>query len=236
MRLDKFLSVTKTATRTEAAKACRRGEVTVNGEAVRDPSTRVDEERDVITYMGAVIPFRRFIYVMMNKPAGVVSATEDARGDRTVIDILPPEFAKYDLFPCGRLDRDTTGLLILTNDGIAAHRLLAPKRGVEKTYRFTCALPLTDGDCDRLRAGVDIGGHVTAPARLEPDENRRGGLLMLTEGKYHEVKRMLGAVGNRCLTLERVAFGPLRLDASLAPGDARELTAAETEALLAAAT
>ena len=156
MRLDKFLSETGTATRSESKKAARFGGVTLNGVTVRDLSVHIDPENDHVTYMGNPIVYQKNIYIMMNKPDGVISATEDGN-EKTVLELLPEKYRKMEIFPCGRLDKNTLGLLILTNNGALAHRLLSPKCHVEKTYRFECERPLTDSDVELLCKGVDIG-------------------------------------------------------------------------------
>jgi 16S rRNA pseudouridine516 synthase len=156
MRLDKFLSETGTASRSESKKAARSGGVTVNGVAMKDLSVHIDPEKDRVAYMDVPVVYQKYVYIMMNKPDGVISATEDGN-DKTVLDLLPEKYRKTDIFPCGRLDKNTLGLLILTNNGALAHRLLSPKCHVEKTYRFECERPLTDADVELLCRGVDIG-------------------------------------------------------------------------------
>ena len=154
MRLDKFLSETGTASRSESRKAARAGGISVNGAVIYDTAVHIDPEKDEVSYMGNRIVYRKYSYLMLNKPEGVVSATDDGT-ERTVLDLLPDKYRKMGLFPCGRLDKNTTGLLILTNNGALAHRLLSPKCHVEKTYRFTCERALTDADCELLRRGVE---------------------------------------------------------------------------------
>lgn len=230
LRLDKFLSETGTASRTESRKAARSGAITVNGVIVRDTSVHIDPNSDRITYMNEVICYQKFTYVMMNKPDGVVSATEDG-SEKTVLDLLPEKYRKLGLFPCGRLDKNTVGLLILTNNGALAHRLLSPKCHVEKTYRFTCARPLTDEDCALLRRGVDIGEKSsTRPAVLNLTSDHAGEITV-TEGKYHQIKRMFQAVCNKITSLERTRFADIPLDESLSRGDWRELSEQEIRIL-----
>ena len=161
MRIDKFLTETGTCSRSEAGKAVRRGEVLVNGRAVRSASEQIDPEKDRLTFRGEEILYRKFTYIILNKPEGVVSAPED--GDVTVIDLLPEQLRRLSLFPCGRLDKYTVGFVLLTNDGALAHRLLSPKHHVEKCYRFLSRAPLSDEEMKQLEAGVDIGGYFTAP-------------------------------------------------------------------------
>ena len=230
MRLDKFLSETGTASRSESKKAARSGGVTVNGVAVKDLSVHIDPEKDRIAYMDTPIVYRKYSYIMMNKPDGVISSTEDGN-DRTVLDLLPEKYRKADVFPCGRLDKNTLGLLILTNNGALAHRLLSPKCHVEKTYRFTCERPLTEADVDLLCRGVDIGEKSsTRPATVKLSSDRSGE-ISVTEGKFHQIKRMFQAVCNKITYLERIRFADLTLDETLARGEWRELTPEETAIL-----
>ncbi|MBQ7715689.1 MAG: rRNA pseudouridine synthase [Clostridia bacterium] len=232
MRLDKYLSEAAVCSRRDAARAAKACEVTVDGEVVRDPSVHIDPETAEVSFCGSPVSWKRFTYVMLNKPEGVISSTEDS--GRTVMDVLPPECRKKNMFPCGRLDIDTTGLLLITNDGECAHMLLSPSRHVEKTYAFECSFPIGDSEREALERGVDIGGSVTSPSVLRLDSPTTG-KITVTEGKYHQIKRMFHAVGSEIVSLERVSFGPLTLDPSLARGEFRYLTAEEEEALLRAA-
>ena len=226
MRLDKFLSETGTATRSESKKAARCGGVTLNGIAVRDLSVHIDPETDRVTYMDTPVIYQKNIYIMMNKPDGVISATEDGN-ETTVLELLPEKYRKMDIFPCGRLDKNTLGLLILTNNGALAHRLLSPKCHVEKTYRFECERPLTDGDVELLCKGVDIGEKSsTQPAKVMLT-SPRSGEISVTEGKFHQIKRMFQAVCNKITYLERIRFADIPLDTTLARGEWRELTEEE---------
>ena len=230
MRLDKFLSETGTATRSESKKAARVGGVTLNGVAVRDLSVHIDPENDRIAYMGTPIIYQKNIYIMMNKPDGVISATEDGN-EKTVLELLSEKYRKMEIFPCGRLDKNTLGLLILTNNGALAHRLLSPKCHVEKTYRFECERPLTEADVELLCKGVDIGEKSsTQPAKVNLTSSRSGE-ISVTEGKFHQIKRMFQAVCNKITYLERIRFADIPLDTSLARGEWRELTKEEMEIL-----
>lgn len=229
MRLDKYLSECGICSRSEASRACRGGGVTVNGETVKSAAFAVDEEKDRVVYLSREVVWRRFTYVMLNKPAGYVSSTEE--GGKTVMTLLPAEFSKMGMFPCGRLDRDTLGLLLITNDGQSAHRLLSPKKHVLKRYRYCLTLPLSGEGGARLEAGVDIGGYVTAPAKLYPND-AQSGEIEISEGKYHQIKRMFHAVGTEICSLERIAFGPLTLDPELERGSWRYLTDGEIAALV----
>ncbi|MBP5209445.1 MAG: rRNA pseudouridine synthase [Clostridia bacterium] len=235
MRLDKFVSQMGPATRREVAAACRRGRVRVNGETVRDPARHIDPETDEVTLDGAVVAWTEHVYVMLNKPAGCVSATEDAKGLPVVLSLLPPDLQKRGLFPCGRLDRDTVGLLLLSDDGPLTHRLLSPRCHVEKRYRFALDAPLDPDAEERCRAGLTLeSGETFLPAALYPDADRTGGEIVLCEGRFHQIKRMTAALGGRVTALERISFGPLVLDPALPRGGWRYLTEDEVEALRAA--
>ncbi len=230
MRIDKLLSDMGILSRKDTARAVRRGEITVDGEAVTSSSIHIDPQRQCVAYRGQAVAYRRFTYILLNKPAGYVSATDDPHLPY-VTELLPEDLRRLDLFPVGRLDRDTTGVMLLTNNGPLAHELLSPRHHVEKVYRFTCEKPLS-ATCEALfRRGVSIGDYICKPAELTADEDRMGGLLLLTEGKYHQVKRMLEAVDNRVLTLERVRFGTICADATLPRGGFRLLTAEEIRSL-----
>lgn len=229
MRIDKFLTETGTCTRSEAGKAVRKGEVLLNGKAVRSASEQINPETDRLTFRGEEIVYRKFTYILLNKPEGVVSATED--GDVTVIDLLPEQLQRLSLFPCGRLDKYTVGFVLLTNNGPLSHRLLSPKHHVEKCYRFTARSPLSDGDMAKLEEGVDIGGYFTAPCKLEREGEGDYYRITLTEGKYHQIKRMLEAVGNKITFLERISFAGIVLPDDLPRGEWRYLTDDEIAAL-----
>ena len=224
MRLDKFLSVTGTATRSEASRAVRSGRVTVNGVGVSRADTKIDPEKDTVCLDGVRIVYREFTYRMLNKPTGYVSATDDKKLP-TVLELLPEELRRLDLFPAGRLDRDTVGLMLLTDDGVLAHFLLSPVSHVPKSYGFTCQSPLSDADVSSLESGVDIGeDHLTKPSSLTVESDRTSGVITISEGRYHQIKRMFEAVGNKITSLERITFGPLTLDPSLSRGEWRFLT------------
>ena len=231
MRIDKFLSNMGIASRTESSKAARGGAIFVNGVPVKKADVHIDPEKDVITYCGRKIEYRKYTYILMNKPDGVVSATEDGR-DKTVIDLLPEELQKLNLFPCGRLDKHTLGLVMLTDDGDLAHRLLSPKHHVKKKYRFECKFPLTDEEISYLEKGATLeDGYITKPSEIELDADKKSGYITLVEGKYHQIKRMLESVNNKITYLERITFGPLTLDENLARGEWRFLTEHEIKKL-----
>ena len=232
MRLDKMLSECGVATRSECGKAARAGKILVNGVAVRRADMQVDPERDRVLYCGSAVQYRKFVYLMLNKPDGYISATEDGRGDPVVTELVPQEYRKMGIFPCGRLDKHTLGLMLLTNDGALSHRLLAPKSHVTKSYGFRVKFPLSDADVAALEEGVDIGGYVTKPCRVTLTDVHSG-TIAITEGKYHQIKLMMESVHNQITHLERLTFGALALDPALARGEWRELTEEELAALCA---
>ena len=226
-RIDKILSESNIMTRSEAREAARKGRITLNGAPVRSSDEKA-EDGDVITLDGVPVERRRFFYYMMNKPAGYVCATED-RGP-TVLGLMRPEDRARGLFPAGRLDKDTVGLLLITNDGKLAHGLLSPKKHVAKRYYFKLAKPLTESGAKKVREGVPMDGEVTRPALLEYDGTE--GTITLTEGRFHQIKRTFAYVGNEVIFLKRVSFGGLELDPALAEGEYRLLSEKETENLL----
>lgn len=230
MRIDKLISEAGYASRSEAAKAARKGNVSVNGEKVKDLSRHIDPERDVVTYFGETVAYQKNVYIMMNKPEGYVSSTDD-KSAPIVLELLDERLQLLGLFPCGRLDKYTVGLLILTNDGAAAHRMLSPKKHVEKTYHFRLSHAITPEEVDLLMAGVDIGGFVTKPCKIVMQTETEGDIT-LTEGKYHQIKRMAEAVKNKIVYLERTAFAGILLDETLERGEWRYLNEDEM-ALLA---
>ena len=235
MRLDKYISAAGLLSRKECALAVKRGRIAVGGAVAKKADMQVGDG-DLVTLDGTPVVYREFTYIMMHKPQGVVSATDDP-GERTVLDLLPENLQRLSLFPCGRLDKNTTGFVLLTSDGVLSHRVLAPKRHAEKVYRFTVKFPLSEDDVKTLEGGVVLSADSyaeewkTAPCRVIADENRLGGEIVLTEGKYHQIKRMMEAVGNEITYLERISFAGIPLDPALARGEWRFLTADE-EALL----
>ena len=230
MRLDKFLSNAGIGSRSQVKNIIKKGQISVNGRTAGSGDETVNEDVDVILYAGTRILLQKYRYFMLNKPKGVVSATEDNL-DKTVLDCLSKEDAK-DLFPVGRLDKDTTGLMLLTNDGELSHNLLSPRKHVDKTYYVICEKDITEEQLEFLRSGVDIGDDkITLPALAKPGENTKELYLTIREGRFHQVKRMLMAVGNKVSELERVSMGSLKLDKSLAPGEYRALTAEELQNL-----
>lgn len=227
MRLDKFLVATGCCTRSVAKKQVRAGAVAVNGQCPKTSDVNIDPDSDAVTYCGARVIYRKYTYIMLNKPDGYVSATEDGR-DKTVLDLIPPEARTKGLFPCGRLDKNTLGLMLITDNGELGHRLLAPKSHVAKVYRFKSKFAVSENDAQRFEAGLVLeDGYETKPAKIELDEDGCGGFITLVEGKYHQIKRMLEALDNKITYLERLSFGPLTLDGSLKRGEWRYLTEKE---------
>ena len=232
MRLDKFFSEVGLLSRKETARAVSRGEITVDGIPAQRADMKVDEAVADIRLRGERVAFAKFVYVMLNKPQGYISATTDGRAP-VVTELLPDTLQRRGLFPCGRLDKDTTGFMLLTDDGQTAHKLLSPRHHVEKVYAFTLDAPLPLGAETRFLAGVRLGDEVCKPAALSLSPDRMAGEITLTEGKYHQIKRMMQKEGATVLTLARLSFGGIPLDATLAPGAWRYLTPEEAERLLA---
>ena len=227
IRLDKYLAESGIFSRSEAARALRNGRVAVNGTVVRDTSAKVDETTVDVTVDGQSVRWTKYKYVMLNKPADAVSTTDDS--PKSVMKLLPPEFSRLGMFPCGRLDIDTVGLLLITNDGPTAHELLSPKHHREKTYGFEC-LPLTMEMKKKLEDGVQLSDFTSKPCTVQLDDATHG-RITVTEGKYHQIKRMFHAVGSEITFLERLTFAGLTLDKKLARGEWRELTEEEIEIL-----
>jgi 16S rRNA pseudouridine516 synthase len=231
LRLDKFLSVTGACSRSDAKRAIRGKNIAVNGVVAKNSDMQINEETDEITFFGKKIIYRKYSYIMLNKPEGVVSATDDTK-DTTVLDLLPDDVRNDRMFPCGRLDKNTLGLVLITDNGDMAHKLLAPKSHVSKNYRFKSKFPVSYEDSIRFEGGLTLeDGYVTLPAKIALDEDSMGGIITLTEGKYHQIKRMLEAINNKIVYLERISFGPLVLDASLERGEWRYLSDEEIKML-----
>ena len=232
IRLDKYLAELGYGTRSQVKKDIAGGQVTVNGVQAKRPEIKIDTDRDQVTYKGDAVTFEKYEYYMLNKPAGTVTATED-RSDPTVLDLLKDQRRKG-LFPVGRLDKDTEGLLLITNDGETAHRLLSPRKHVDKVYYADVRGKVTEEDVRSFAEGVDIGDEKkTLPAQLsilssgEISETR----ITIREGRFHQIKRMFAAVGKEVVYLKRLGMGTLTLDESLAPGEYRRLTEEEVTGL-----
>lgn len=255
MRLDKFLANSGIGTRKEVKEILKNKKVSINDIFVKDGKVQIDEEKDVVKYENKIVNYKPFVYIMMNKPAGVISATEDNH-HKTVIDLLNNNYKTYDIFPVGRLDIDTEGLLLLTNDGVLSHNLLSPKKHVDKKYYVKIARPLSESDIKKLENGIKLEENfITKNAKIEiiknnfeknsenfeftenkktennVKENENLVYITISEGKFHQVKRMFKAVGNEVLYLKRIKMGNLWLDESLELGKYRELTEEELNSL-----
>lgn len=231
IRLDRYLSSQLNISRTDAKKLLRSGQVTVNGEKTVKAEQPVDPDVDTLAVGGREVGYKKHLYIMMNKPAGVVSASRD-ESDLTVIDLLPEEFHRPGLFPAGRLDKDTTGFVLITDDGQFAHDILSPRHHVPKNYTVWTEQALTDEELDRFRGGMIVGDTVFEKAEIaldhyDAEENRWLYSVTIREGRYHQLKIMFAALGAPLVRLRRNRIGGLTLDASLLPGQARELTPEE---------
>ena len=229
-RLDKIISNQFNVSRSVARKHIGWGRVTVNGKKPHDPSLQVDTDTAVIEYAGQALEYKEYIYLIMNKPTGVISASDD-KSRETVVDLVPEEFKRHGLFPVGRLDRDTTGMLIITDDGDFSHRIIHPKKKISKTYRVTL-----DATPDEAVAKVFAEGVVLADGtKCKPAELSLSGdnkvTVKISEGKYHQIKRMFGTCGLGVNFLERIAIGNLDLPADLSIGKCRELTQQEIDSI-----
>ncbi|HBG6049339.1 TPA: rRNA pseudouridine synthase [Clostridioides difficile] len=230
-RIDKILSNLGYGSRSEIKKYCKQGSVVVNGSEVSNPGTQVDTENDEILFNGEEVIYREYIYLMMNKPAGYISATTD-KYDPTVLDLIDLSYLVFEPFPVGRLDKDTEGLLVLTNDGKLSHRVLSPKKHVPKTYYAKIDGVVTEEDVEAFLEGVVLDdGYKTMPSQLNilkgDDESEIE--LTIHEGKFHQVKRMFESVGKKVVYLKRLSMGNLKLDESLELGEYRELTDEEVK-------
>ena len=238
MRLDKYLTQTAGLSRSEAKQYLKKGRVCVDGQIIKKPETKIDAGQTAVTVDGRFCHYEKYTYLMLHKPQGVVSATEDDR-ERTVLDLIGEPVRG--LFPVGRLDKDTEGLLLLTNDGVLAHDLLSPKKHVDKCYFAILDGPVGKAEQEAFACGLDIGDEKrTLPAKLVllPQETESvadskgfGVLITIQEGRFHQIKRMAKAVGREVLYLKRLSMGSLRLDAALRPGEYRPLTEEEIESL-----
>lgn len=224
-RIDKILVSQGIGSRREVQKRIKSGEVTVNGEIIRKPEFKANAENDKIAVLGKVLNYSEHIYIMMNKPAGVVSASQDNH-DKTVIDILPDEYKRKGLFPAGRLDKDTEGLLIITDDGAFAHRMLSPKKHVDKQYIAQLDGEITEKTIQNFKQGIIFAdGTKCLPAKLEIYNNdKKTGLVTICEGKFHQVKKMFISCGLNVVHLQRISIGGLYLDGNLPIGGCKLLT------------
>lgn len=234
MRLDKVLAHMGWGSRSEIRKLVKSGAVRINQQQVKDSGLRIHPYDDEIVVNDEQVIYREFIYLMLNKPKGVISATEDAK-DRTVIDLLTDKYKHFRPFPVGRLDKDTEGLLLLTNDGQLAHNLLSPKKQVAKVYYAQVEGTLTEQHTAKFKQGITLDdGYTTLPAILEPievDSGKSSAYVTISEGKFHQVKRMFLAVECKVVYLQRIQMGSLKLDRNLPIGHYRELTTEEYNGL-----
>ncbi len=230
-RLDKLIAVNCNVSRKDARKLIKDAAVSVNGRVVLRAEELIDVEVDDVSVKGYNFTIKDHVYIMLNKPQGVVSATRDP-AKKTVVDIIPDSLRRKSIFPAGRLDRDTTGLLIITDDGAFAHRIMSPAHHVYKTYQAVLSYPIDENDIQKLEAGITLGdGTECLPAKVKTftKDGLPAAEIRIREGKYHQVKRMFHAVGNNVEQLRRIQIGSLKLDASLAEGECRELTDEELE-------
>ena len=237
MRLDKFLVACAVGSRTEVKNLLKAGRVTVNGKKEKSAKLQIDEERDEIRFDDQVLEYEEFVYYMMNKPQGVISATEDPK-HRTVLDLLDDYGRAKEVFPVGRLDIDTHGLLLLTNDGKLAHALLSPKRHVDKTYLAQVKGIMTQEDVETFAKGIPLKDFTCQPARLElvsidTEKNQSKIRVTIAEGKFHQVKRMVAYCGKEVVDLQRLTMGTLVLDENLKRGEWRRVSQEELELLFA---
>ena len=224
MRLDKLVADSALVTRSEARNLIKKGLVLVDGELIKDIAARVDE-RSALTVSGKSVSYKKYIYIMLNKPAGYISATEDKK-QKTVMELLDPSFKRYSLFPAGRLDIDTEGFLLITNDGNLSHNLLSPSKKVGKTYYVKYDASVSDKALEMFEQGVDIGECVTKPAKTKRISDTEI-YLTIGEGKFHQIKRMAIAVGINVAYLKRMAYGGLWLDENLKIGEYKVLSEAD---------
>ena len=228
-RLDKILASQGTLSRRDVKEIIKKGRVTLNGIVVRDSAVKVDLNTDTVAIDGEQISLKKHIYIMMNKPQGVISAS-DSESDETVVDLVPDELFRKGLFPAGRLDKDTTGFVLITDDGDFAHKILSPKNHIFKTYFARLKHELTVSDIETLEKGITLAdGTILKEAKVEIVENSETPLIkiMICEGKYHQVKRMFAATGNKVIELHRSKMGELELAPNLKPGECREITPEE---------
>lgn len=228
-RLDKLIALNCNVSRKDARNLIKNGAVTVNGQRMLRAEELIDTENDDISVDGYDFTLKEHIYIMLNKPQGVISATEDPN-KKTVIDIIPEGLKRRSLFPCGRLDRDTTGLLVITDDGALCHRIMSPSHHVYKTYEATLSFAINENDIARLEAGITLGdGTECLPAIVEAIEinGLPAARIKIREGKYHQVKRMFASLGNNVEQLRRISIGALKLDEKLEEGECRELSSEE---------
>ncbi len=228
-RLDKLIASQGKLSRSDVKKMVKSGRVTVDGAVVKSADIKVDADKSVISVDGRTLNYKKNIYIMLNKPQGVISASND-KTQKTVVDLVPPELYRDGLFPAGRLDGDTVGFVLITDDGDFAHRILSPKNHIMKTYHATLKAPLTEEDIAAFKNGIELSDGtlcLEAQVRMLEETDEPVAEVKICEGKYHQVKRMFAALGNKVLYLKRVRMGGLDLDERLEEGQCREITAEE---------
>lgn len=221
-RLDKIIASQTSLSRKQVASLIKDGELKVDGEIVLSPDAKADPEKSEIVFCGKNIGYKKYIYIMMNKPKGILSASTD-KNKKTVIDLVPEELRRDGLFPAGRLDKDTTGFVLITDDGDFAHKILSPKNHIVKTYVATIEKPISESEIDTLERGITLSdGTFFKKCEIKTlDESRKRIEIKICEGKYHQIKRMLGFVGNQVIELKRVSMGNLTIDNVLSEGECR---------------
>ena len=228
-RLDKLIGSQTNYSRKDIKDLVKKKAILVNGEVVLKSDVKVDSSIDKIVVLGEELIFKKYVYLMLNKPKGYVSATED-KNDKTVLDLVPEEYKHRNLFPAGRLDKDTTGLMIITDDGDFAHNILSPKKHISKTYNVTIDIDMNDDMVIGFKNGVNLSDGECKSASLEITGNNTG-IVILTEGRYHQIKRMFGCFGAKVIELERTAMGNFSLPSDLKLGEVREFTEEELESV-----
>ncbi len=230
-RLDKIIATALQISRKDAIALIKRGRITANKETIKDPKTKLDENSAELCCDNERIYYNKYVYIMMNKPKGVISAS-DGKGEKTVIDILPPDMKRKNLFPAGRLDKETTGFMLITDDGELAHSILSPKNHIPKTYIARLDKPFNDEIIKEFEKGIEFKDAKCLPASLEPfDGDYRLGKVIIRQGMYHQIKRMFSHFSINVVELKRIKMGALKLDESLNDGECRYLTKEEISAL-----
>lgn len=230
-RLDKIISSQLNISRSDARTGIRKGFAAVGGETVRDPSRSFSPTDSDITYKGQAVTFKEYIYIVLNKPKGVLSASTD-KNRQTVVDLVPPELSRQNLSPVGRLDKDTTGLLLITDDGQFSHKVISPKSNIKKVYSVILDAPIPKNACEEFEKGVVLtDGTKCLPAKLEI-KGKNEALVEIREGKYHQIKRMFGVLGLGVNELKRLSVGGFKLPEDLEEGQCRELTESEIKSIL----
>lgn len=226
-RIDKIISSQGKYSRSEIKKLASQGRIKINDNIVKKVNEKIDIETSTIYIDNEKLDFKRNIYLILNKPKGYISASED-RSQKTVLDLIPEKYFRKGLFPAGRLDKDTTGMMIITDDGEFAHNILAPRKHIEKTYRVQIDIDITEEMKEKFKQGIILKDHVCCPATIVV-EDKNTALITITEGKYHQIKRMFGCFGAKVVRLHRISMGGLQLPSDLKEGQCRELTAEELE-------